>query len=65
MTRLLILLRKPFFLRWFSTRKLLKLIHYIVDDQMERIKDIGQVLHEDLSMEGILHMRYYAMIVWN
>jgi len=52
-------------LRWLSTWELLKLIHYTVDDQMERIKDIGQVLHEDLSMEGIIHMRYYAIIVLN
>jgi E3 ubiquitin-protein ligase BRE1 len=48
-----------------STRELLKLIQDTVDDQMERIKDIGQVLHEDLSIEGIIHMRYYAMILLN
>ena len=51
-------------LRRLSTRELLKLIQDTIDD-MERIEDIGQVLHEDLSTEGITHMRYYAMIVLN
>ena len=49
-------------MRRLSTRELLKLIQDTVDDQMERIEDIGQVLHGDLSTEGIIHMRYYAMI---
>jgi len=52
-------------LRRLSTRELLKLILDTVDDHMERIEDIGQVLHEDLSTEGIIHMRYHAMIVFN
>jgi len=49
-------------LRRLSTRELLKLIQDTIDGQMERIEDIGQVLHGDLSTEGIIHMRYYAMI---
>jgi len=42
-------------LRRLSTRELLKLIQDTIDDHMERIEEIRQVLHRDLSMEGILH----------
>jgi hypothetical protein len=50
-------------LRRLSTTELLKLIQDTVDDQMERIEDIGHVLHGDLSTEGIIiHLRYYAML---
>ncbi|KEH42364.1 putative aminoacyltransferase, E1 ubiquitin-activating enzyme [Medicago truncatula] len=41
-------------LRRLSTRELLKLIQDTVDDQMERIEDIGQVLQGDLSTEDVI-----------
>jgi hypothetical protein len=50
-------------LRGLSTRELLKLFQVIVDDQMERIDDMDLVLHGDLSTKGMVHMRYYAMVV--
>ncbi|GAU14380.1 hypothetical protein TSUD_249180 [Trifolium subterraneum] len=42
-------------LRRLSTTELLKLIQDTVDDQMERIEDIGQVLHGDLSTEDAVN----------
>lgn len=53
---------KALALRQSSTRELLELINGTVDDQMNRIEDIDQVLQGDLSAEGMIHMRYHAMM---
>ena len=49
-------------MRQLSTRELLELIHSTVDDQMKRVEDMAHVLHGDLSTEGMIHMRYHAMM---